>query len=174
MALKKFIMLLYMFPSILFTFFICACDKNPTLESNGNSSFQNNDAIYCMIDLRGEVMYPGIYKVESGTMLNDLLDLAGGVSEYADMSNINLVTTIVDNMKIIIPKINNLDSNSLLNINKCTKEELMMLPDIGSVKAEAIINYRKDNGNFFVIEDLMKVKGISSAIFEKIKIYITI
>ena len=168
--------LLIIFPSILFTFFTFACEQNPTLESNNNSSFQDVDTAYCMVDLRGEVIYPGIYKVESGTMLNDLLDLAGGVTKYADISNINLVTIIENNIKIIIPKFdeNIIDKNIYINLNTCTKEELMTVPNIGLSKAEAIIKYRIENGSFKTIEELKNINGIGDAIFEKIKIYFTI
>lgn len=177
MSLKiKLKRLLFIFPSILFTFFTFACEQNPTLESNNNSSFQTVDTMYCMVDLRGEVIYPGIYKIESGTMLNDLLDLAGGVTKNADISNINLVTTIENNVKIIIPKINENSGEivAYINLNTCTKEELMTVPNIGLAKAEAIIKYRTEKGSFTSVEELKNINGIGDAIFEKIKVYFTV
>lgn len=65
-------------------------------------------------------------------------------------------------------------TNSKVSINTATKEELMTLSGIGESKAEKIITYRNDNGNFNSIEDLKKVSGIGNSIFEKIKDKITL
>ena len=57
----------------------------------------------------------------------------------------------------------------LLNINTATKEELMTLTGIGESKAMSIIAYRDTNGKFENIEDIMKITGIKTGVFEKIK-----
>ena len=56
-----------------------------------------------------------------------------------------------------------------VNINTATVEELKTLPGIGSAKAQAIADYRKENGSFKSVEDLKKVKGIGEGIFGKLK-----
>src|ERR1700693_1972949 len=56
-----------------------------------------------------------------------------------------------------------------VNINTATKEELDALPEIGPVKAQAIIDYRTANGPFKTPEDVMKVNGIKEGTFGKIK-----
>ncbi|MCF7907936.1 MAG: helix-hairpin-helix domain-containing protein [Candidatus Omnitrophica bacterium] len=50
----------------------------------------------------------------------------------------------------------------LININKADRGQLELLPGIGTVTAERIINYRSDYGIFKSFEDLEKVKGIGS------------
>lgn len=55
-----------------------------------------------------------------------------------------------------------------ININTASLEELKTLNGIGEEKAKAILAYRQDQ-NFTSIEDLKKVKGIGSKIFDKIK-----
>lgn len=56
----------------------------------------------------------------------------------------------------------------LININTARKEDLMLLPGIGNLKADAIIEYRKSTP-FKSIKDVLKVDGISEKTFEKIK-----
>ncbi len=60
------------------------------------------------------------------------------------------------------------DIFGLININSAQKEELMLLPGIGTLKADAIIEYRT-NSPFKKAEDILKVAGISKKTFEKIK-----
>ena len=64
--------------------------------------------------------------------------------------------------------------SGLISINTATKDQLMTLTGIGASKAEAIINYREENGNFSDIKDIMNVSGIGESAFEKIKNNITI
>ena len=68
----------------------------------------------------------------------------------------------------------NSKTNSKININTATKEELLLLNGIGEAKAEAIIEYRTKNGNFTNVEDIKNVSGIGDAAFEKIKDQITL
>src|SRR6202163_1213232 len=56
-----------------------------------------------------------------------------------------------------------------VNINTATKEDLDALPEIGPVKAQAIVDYRKANGPFKTPEDIMKVNGIKEGTFAKVK-----
>ena len=78
----------------------------------------------------------------------------------ADISKINLVEIINDNKKIVISRVTNSETkeepkkdDNKININTCTKSDLMKLSGIGSTKAQAIINYRDKNGKFKKIED---------------------
>jgi competence protein ComEA len=61
-----------------------------------------------------------------------------------------------------------------ININTATKEELDALPEIGPVKAQAIVDYRNANGRFVAPEDIMKVPGIKEGTFAKIKDYVVV
>ena len=65
------------------------------------------------------------------------------------------------------------NENGLININTASKEKLLTIPGIGESKAKAIIKYREENGNFISIEDIQKVDGIGSKLYEEIKVYIT-
>lgn len=61
-----------------------------------------------------------------------------------------------------------------INLNKADKTELMKLPGIGAITAEAIIKYREENDGFDDINQLLNVKGIGKKKFEKIAPYLTL
>ncbi len=61
-----------------------------------------------------------------------------------------------------------------ININTATVKQLSTLPRIGEKIALRIVNFRKQNGKFKRIEELMKVKGIGEKLFVKLKDRITV
>lgn len=62
----------------------------------------------------------------------------------------------------------------LLDLNEATADELMLLPGIGEVKAQAIVDYRAQNGPFTSVEELTNVKGIGEGILAQIRDYVTV
>ena len=65
-------------------------------------------------------------------------------------------------------------TDTLININTATQEELQTISGVGESKAKAIIEYRSTNGNFETIEDIKNVSGIGDSLYEKIKDHITV
>jgi comEA protein len=61
-----------------------------------------------------------------------------------------------------------------IDLNSASASELELLPQIGPILSQRIINYRKTKGKFQKVEDLMKVSGIGHKTFEKIKDFITV
>ena len=131
------------------------------------------------IDIKGEVVNPGVYEVDSDMIVLDAINLAGGLTKDGDTSNINLSEKLTESMIIIVDSKANNESKNLISkrnkvsLNKGTKEELMSLTGIGESKALAIIEYRQKN-RFTKIEDIMLVSGIGESTFAKIKDSITI
>ena len=147
-----------------------------------------------IIDISGEVNNPGIKELEYGKRVQDAIDLAGGLTESADVSKINLAYILKDEEKIIIPKkeeniennnqevkyiysgssnINNSSNNNnepkKVNINTASKAELVTITGIGESTADKIINYREKTSKFKKIEDIKNGPGIGAAKFEAIK-----
>ena len=138
------------------------------------------------VDISGGVKSPGIYEVDSETRLFDVIKLAGGLADDANIDQINQAEFIKDGQKIIIPTKNeneaegsSLDkgsssnSDGTVNINSASKDELKTIAGVGDVIAERIIDYRKGS-RFNSIEDIKNVKGIGDATYEKMKDSITI
>jgi len=91
------------------------------------------------------------------------------LTENADMSSINENIVLKDNDVIVIPAIS---EKVKISINTASLEELDLLPGIGPVMAQRIIDYRNTYGLFQKLEDLMNVKGIGQTIFDKLKEFI--
>ena len=181
------------------------------------------------VDIKGAIKKPGVYEMDKDKKVIDVVYLAGGLSDEADTTYVNLAKKLSDEMVIIIytkdqiknakqnelistessgtcvcPKISNdacinnknnktttnkstknttstttnketeSNTNEKININTATKEELQTISGIGEGKAQAIIEYREENGNFNSIEDILNVSGIGESIYEKIKDHITV
>ena len=142
-----------------------------------------------LVEIRGEVMYPGIYEFDKEyVFLYEVIDKAGGLKPNADMTDISQLQKIYSLTTIYIASVYSDDKkesyviddgsvemmNGKININTASIEELMTLPLIGTAKATMIINYRNEHGNFQKIEDLLKVNGIADVVFNKIKEFITV
>ncbi len=67
-----------------------------------------------------------------------------------------------------------IDGSAKVNINSATLEQLMQLEGIGETKAQAIIQYREENGGFSNIEEIKEVNGIGESVFESIKSMIVV
>jgi len=61
-----------------------------------------------------------------------------------------------------------------VNINTASLEELQKLPRVGPAIAQRILDFRKENGNFKRVEDLLKVRGIGEKVFNQLKDLITV
>lgn len=158
-------------------------DKSPdTLIPQLESSIMENEPALLKVYVTGAVKNPDVYDIKEGSIVKDAIEIAGGPTESADLVAINLARRISDGEEIIVPEKREESPlqeegggtqghkiNGKLNINMATVEELMELPGIGEVKANAIVNYRKENGPFKNIHDIVKVSGIGEKTFESLK-----
>ena len=144
---------------------------------------------YFYVDLKGAVKKPGVYKVKEGTIVNDLINLAGGLKKNAYTDNINLAKTLSSQEVIYISNTNEIKTTTttqaivitneqssttkLININTASINELTSLTGIGESKALAIVAYRTQSP-FKNIEEIKNVDGIGDSAFAKIKDNITI
>ena len=94
------------------------------------------------------------------------------------ITNANTISVNVRDNESAVSIVSNTEAsavrNELININTASEDLLCEVHGIGEVLAQRIIEYRETNGPFTCIEDLMKVKGIGEATFEKMRPYITV
>ncbi len=173
---KTFIMILAIMFICLSLFLIV--DPNSGI---GNGGINNNVSVVegtLTVNISGEVLHPGSYILSEGATLNELINAAGGTTDKADPKAYVLSCPLEDNMSYYIaPKVTSTDicepvTITKVNINTATKEELMSVQGVGAAIAQAIVDYREQNGPFNCLEDLLKVNGIGNATFERIKDYI--
>ena len=131
----------------------------------------------------GAVMNPGVVEIPSGSRAEDALLAAGGFSPEAGKASVNLADWVTDGQMLYIPpeeeaeeqKLQETESASgLVNINTADAAALCTLPGVGESRAADIISYREANGGFESFEDIMKVPGIKTAMYEKIRDKITV
>ena len=135
------------------------------------------------IDIAGEVINPGVYSLDAGARINDGLVVAGGLAAKADRDwvekNINRAEKLSDGQKIYIPKLGEnvgktlgvsaVSTGGQVNLNKASVAELDRLNGVGPALAQAIVDYREQNGGFKNIDELKLVPGIGEKLFAKIK-----
>ena len=122
----------------------------------------------------GAVEQEGVYKLPAGSRLYEAVEMAGGFREDAAKSEVNQAEVLVDEARVYVPTFaevvaGEVENDGKINLNKATKEELMRLPGVGASRAESIIQYRKENGGFNSIDEIMLISGIKEGLFEKIK-----
>lgn len=132
----------------------------------------------------GAVNNPGVYELPEGSRIYEAIELSGGFTDNACKDYVNLAQTVSDETQIVIPTVqevedgsvflqnenaNGAEKNGLVNINTADVAMLCTLPGVGEAKAEAIVNYRKQIGQFETIEQIMEVEGIKDGMYSKIQ-----
>ena len=135
---------------------------------------ETSDSNLILVNVQGKVKFPGIYTLNQEKYLYEIIDMAGGLLNSADIKNINLVQLIDQSCTINILGIEENKENVLININYASFEQLLLLPGIGESYANKIIDYRLNVGLFKTIEDIKLIPGIKDNVFNQIKDKITV
>ena len=161
-------------------------------EENVQSEEKVDKSNRIVIYITGAIKREGIYELEENSRIADSIEAAGGLTEEANIEDINLAYVLEDGMKVHIPvkseDINEIQDNTnqyiakekstsadlknsteKININTASQTELETLPGIGPSIALKIVSYRRENGKFTKIEDIKKVSGIGENKYSKIK-----
>jgi len=112
----------------------------------------------------GAVNSPGLYSLKAGDSVEAVIQASGGTTDNADL----------DRLRLYVPELSETYWPQKIDINRAEAWLLEALPGIGKTKAQAIIDYRQQNGLFQNINELTKVEGIGITIYEQIKDLITV
>jgi competence protein ComEA len=136
--------------------------------------------IVVLVDVAGWVRHPGVYEFTEGARVIDAIDAAGGARPGALLQALNLAAPLADGTQILVPREGQEGvapppvsggsvAGGLVNVNTATATELEELPGIGEVIAQAIVDYRTENGPFASVDQLLDVSGIGDATLEDIR-----
>ena len=183
--------LIIIFVKVMNTDFFNTSDDGITVQKAYDSSAKDSlndesdeDGEYIYTHITGEIKKPGVYKMKAGTRMDDLVKEAGGLTDEANIDQINLSEKLVDEERIIVPSKSGSSEEGItsaaidaktkkININKASLSELMTLPGVGEKTAQKFIDYREQK-KFKKIEDVMNIEGIGENKFKNIKDYISV
>lgn len=147
------------------------------------------------VHVEGAVNAPGVYTLPSGARVFEAIEVAGGATDDADISLLNLAAKAADGQKLVVPsRAASADIGAAagaplaptpaaaaragpaprINVNTATQRVLESLPGIGPVTAQRIIEYRQANGPFARIEQLREIRIVNASTYERIKDLITV
>ena len=154
-------------------------------EADMESAKTPEEADMICVYVGGAVSDSGVYLLPQGSRLYEAIEAAGGMTEGADPYYLNQAKVLEDAEQIIVLTTQEVqerkeqirqqaEESGLVNINTADVSQLMQLNGIGQSRAEAIVAYREQCGQFKQIEDIQQVTGIKAGLYEKIKDKITV
>ena len=132
----------------------------------------------------GAVSRPGLYRLDDGARVVDVIASAGGLAPDADESAVNLARRVSDGEQLRVPVIGEalatgetapgVASDGRVNLNTADVSALDTLPRVGPAIAERIIQWREDNGPFTSVDDLLSVPGIGDKMLASLRDLVTV
>jgi competence protein ComEA len=134
-----------------------------------------------VVDVKGAVRRPGVYRLDVGARAYDAVRRAGGLTRRADRVGVNLAARVVDGGEVVVPErgaaapnapttgagaaddATEADAPLSLDLNTATEQELEQLDGVGPAIAANIVAYRQEHGGLASIDELDEVSGIGDA-----------
>jgi competence protein ComEA len=141
------------------------------ISTNSNSPVPVQGIDQIVVDVKGDVLTPGLVTLPAGARVADAIAAAGGISPNANVTSLNLAERLSDGQMVIIGNSQSQPASSdpRINLNLATEFELDSLPGVGPVMAGRIIAWRETNHKFHSIEELQEVPGIGPKVFANLK-----
>jgi competence protein ComEA len=140
------------------------------------------DGVRLVVDVKGAVRRPGVYRLDTGARAYDAVRRAGGLTRRADRVGVNLAARVVDGGEVVVPERSGVavtggpttsagvaddeagaDVPLSIDLNTATEQELEQLDGVGPATAANIVAYRQEHGGFASIDELDEVSGIGDA-----------
>ena len=134
-----------------------------------------------VVDVAGAVRRPGLYRLQSGSRIDDAIASAGGATAKAQLDAVNLAAPVADGEQVVVPARGpggataavaptaGSSPSAPIDLNSATLEQLESLPGVGPVTAQKILDYRQQHGAFHSLAELGGVPGIGPAHMAQLK-----
>ncbi|WP_312676406.1 ComEA family DNA-binding protein [Microbacterium sp.] len=129
----------------------------------------------------GAVANPGLYRLDEGARVVDVIAAAGGLTPEADENAMNLARPLSDGEQLQVPAIGETPTgvpvdagDGRVNLNTADVAALDTLPRVGPAIAQRIIDWRESNGRFTSVEDLLSVPGIGEKMLAGLRDLVTV
>lgn len=128
------------------------------------------------VEIMGEVVFPGTYLFYEPVTLDEVIKLAGGLTDEADWNGLHFGEVIGGKRQITVHRKQSQETIPvvLVNVNTASFQELLSIPGITEQIAVSLLVYRGTHGPFQHVDDLIKVKYIGPVTLEKIRPYVTL
>jgi competence protein ComEA len=151
---------------------VCLCltafNVLPRLQTNKSQLDRTQPNI--TVSVAGEVKQPGTYTLPWGAKTEDAIRIAGGFSQNAEASLVNLAEPLDTGEQVFVPAITTETGTERVSVNSANATLLDTLPGVGPATAQRIIEGRP----YSKLEDLLDVKGIGEKTLEKLRPFITL
>lgn len=149
-----------------------------------------------VVHVIGAVSEPGVVTVAPGRRVSDVVEAAGGATDQAELSRVNLARVVADGERIWVPLIGadpppdvatpaattepagmaevTTGVSDQVDINTADESRLQDLPGIGPVTAAAIVQWRGQHGSFTTIDELLEVSGIGPRTLENVRLMVRV
>ncbi len=149
-----------------------------------------------VVSVTGLVAQPGLVTLPAGARVAEAIAAAGGASEGADLTGVNLAARLIDGDSVVIgiaPASGSVGSGvsgaggaagvsgggasaaaGLVNLNTADEAALDTLPGVGPVMAQNILAWRETNGKFTTIEQLQEISGIGPSRYAQLSPLVTV
>jgi competence protein ComEA len=130
-----------------------------------------------VVDVTGAVRRPGVYRMPTGSRVDDAVARAGGAASGAELEAINMAARLADGQQVVVPKRLAGGAASMgasaeegpISLGTATVDELEEIEGIGPVTAADIIAFRDEHGGLSSIDQLDQVSGIGPATMESLR-----
>jgi competence protein ComEA len=141
-----------------------------------------------VVQAAGAVARPGVYRLQDGARVIDLINAAGGPTPDADTQLVALAATLTDGVRVYVPKVGEAPPASIggtaggdlggtgapVDLNAATPEQLDSLPGVGPATAAAIVAHRQEIGRYTSVDELLDVRGIGPAKLDALRPLVTV